>query len=136
MQIGDVGSDPDALGVVPWPVANSIPRIYALLRVRAIRTQIGSPRAIARAGFRGKTLASRVGARQSAEITAMAFAGDEKGHRGIRLLLRQRRGRQERYHHRCEREIRSSLHDVFPLVLLIRCWLNGHPCLIILLILD
>ncbi len=92
MQIGDVWSDPDAFGVVPRPVANPIPRVYGLLRVGALRTQIRSPSATARTRFRGQALATRIGARQSTEITAMGFASDEEGHRGIRLRLRQQRG--------------------------------------------
>ena len=39
MEIGDIWSDPDAVGVVPRPVANPIPRVYGLLRVCAIRAR-------------------------------------------------------------------------------------------------
>src|SRR5688572_14375254 len=66
MQIGDVGRDLHALGIVPGAGADTVARIH---RASSLRAEIGAPGAVRRRSRRlSEALAARIGARQAAEI--------------------------------------------------------------------
>ena len=79
--------------VEPRSGANTITRVDGGPSGASLRTQIGVPGVTARADSRRKRLAVRVGARESAKVSAFAHAdaGDEESHLGRRRIATGRR---------------------------------------------
>src|ERR1043166_2609797 len=74
VQFGDVLCHHLAFGVLPRPLADAVAGILRRLAVGGLRRQIGAPGFAAGAGSLRELLAIIVGARQPAEIAAIADA--------------------------------------------------------------
>src|SRR5439155_10348245 len=124
VQLGDVLGDHDALGVLPWSLADAIARIHRGRTVGRLRREIGVPGLATGSGRLRQRLAVIVGAGETAEIAAIAdaVAGQEEAGVG-RLRLRGRAG-ESRYGGKrkaCRRnDSGEALHLVSPFWFLVR----------------
>jgi len=73
MQFVEVARDECPLGIVPGPMADAVAGVDG--RRPGLRAQIGVPGARARSDRGGERLAARVGAREAAQVAALARAG-------------------------------------------------------------
>ncbi len=84
VQLGPIVSDQHALGVEPRPLADAVAGVDGSRARRDVAgAEVGAPGAAARTDRGRQLLAMRVGARQAAEVAAIAGtgAGDEEAHR-------------------------------------------------------
>ena len=120
VQLVDVASDEDTLDVVPGAAANPIARVDGRGGPGRGLAQIRAPRAASRTGRLCQRLTVFVGAREAAQVRAIAEtdAGDEKAHWllwSLRFLLRRLSARSRRHHQhgdpeKCGRPTNRVLH--------------------------
>src|SRR5215813_6394302 len=85
MQLVDALGHDNPLGVLPWPFADAIARIYPRISARCgsaqvrLPTRLGGPRRL------GERRAMGIGSLEATEVSAVALAsaGDEETHRGL-----------------------------------------------------